>query len=100
VGEAVELSSGGVALVDHGVVVAVAVGVPPAAEDVAVHGEVVVDDVEVTGGLETVEGVVDASFAEGLGGGPVVGVEDPVGCGEFGGVGGVAFAEHAEHAAG
>ena len=42
-----------------GVVEAVLVCVPPAAEDVAVHGEVVVDDVEVPGRGEVVEGVVD-----------------------------------------
>ncbi len=45
VGEAVELSAGAVAPVDHGVVVTGSVGVPPAAEDLAVHREVVGDDV-------------------------------------------------------
>ncbi len=62
-GEPVELSPGGVALVDHGVVLTVAVGVPPAAEDVAVHVHVVADDVEVPGRFESVECIVDAPFA-------------------------------------
>lgn len=49
--------------VDHGVVEPVAVGVPPAAEDVAVHGQVVIDDVEVTGCLETLQRFVDSTVA-------------------------------------
>ncbi len=84
VGEAVELAAGGVAAVDHGVVGPVAVAVPPAAKDVPVHGEVVADDVEVAGGGEVVEGVVDAPLSQGLGGGPVVRVGDAVGDGELG----------------
>ena len=63
VSEAVELASGGVASVDHGVVQPVTVGVPPAAEDVAIHGEVVVYDVEVAGGFEVGERFVDAALA-------------------------------------
>ena len=62
--------------------------------------EVVADDVEVPGGGEPVERFVDPSVAEGFGGGPVVGVLEPVGGGELGGLVGVAFAEDAEHAAG
>ena len=65
------------------------VGVPPAGQDVAIHGEVVGDDVEVPGGGELVERVVDATVAECFGGVTVVGVAEPVGGGEFGGVGGV-----------
>ncbi len=78
VGEAVELLAGGVAPVDHGVVETVLVGVPPAAEDVAVHLEVVAHDVEVPGGGEPVERFVDPPFSQGFGGGPVVGVLEPV----------------------
>ena len=75
------MPAGAVAPVDHGVVEAGAVGVPPAAEDVAVQGEVVVDDVEVTGGGEVVEGVVDPSGAEGVGGGAVLRVLEAVALG-------------------
>ena len=100
VGEPVELAAHGVAAVDHGVVVAGLVGGPPAVEDLAVEVELVVDDVEVSGGVEVVERVGDVAGPEGVGGGPVVGVLDAVGDGELGGVGGVAFAEDAEHAAG
>ncbi len=99
VGEAVQLAAGGVAPVDHRVVVAFVVGVPPAGEDVPVHGEVVVDDVEVPGPLEVIEGVVDPAVAQGFGGRPVVGVTDPMGGDQFGGVALVTLAEHSEHAA-
>ena len=63
VGEAVELPAGGVSSIDHRVVESVAVGVPPAAEDVAVHGQIVADDVEVAGGFEVGDRFVDASLA-------------------------------------
>jgi len=43
------------------------VGVPPSAEDVAVHGEVVADDVKVSGLGELVERFVDPAVSERLG---------------------------------
>ena len=100
VGQAVELAAGAVATVDHRVIQSVSVGVPPVAEDVAVHGEVVADDVEVSGGGQFVEGLIDPTFTESLGGGAVVGVLEPVRGGQLWGVLRVAFAEHSEHAAG
>ena len=100
VGKAVELAAGGVAPVDHGVVVAVAVGVPPAAEDLAVHGQVITDDVEVSGCGEGVERGIDVASTERIGGGSVAGVLEPVAGGQFGGDVGVAFAQHPEHPSG
>jgi hypothetical protein len=66
----------------------------------AVEVELVVDDVEVSGGVELIERGGDVTGAQGVGGGPVVGVADPMADGELGGVGRVALAEDAEHAAG
>lgn len=53
---------------------------------------------QVPSGFESVQCVVDSSFSQRLGGGAVVGVEDPVGGLQFGGVGAVVFAEDPEHA--
>jgi hypothetical protein len=76
------------------------VGGPPAGEGLAVEVELVVDEVEVTGGVEVVERGGDVAGPQGVGGGPVVGILHAVGDGELGGVGGVALAEDAKHAAG
>ena len=46
-GESVELVSRAVSPIDHRVVVAIMMRVPPAVEDASVQGEVVVDEVEV-----------------------------------------------------
>jgi hypothetical protein len=76
------------------------VGVPPAAEDLAVHGEVVGDDVEVPGRGEQVERFVDVASRSAWAAARSWGcwsrwvvVSSGVWCR-------VAFAEHAEHAAG
>src|SRR5690606_31966107 len=100
VGEAVELAAGAVAPIDHRVLEADSVGVPPAAEDVAVHGEVVADDVEVPGGGEQVERFVDVALSQRFGSGAVMGVLEPGGGGQLGGEAGVAFAQDPEHAPG
>ena len=59
-----ELAAGAVAPVDHRVVEAVAVGVPPVTEDFSIHGQVIRDDVQVPGRGELIERFVDPSLAE------------------------------------
>src|ERR687892_298282 len=100
VGEPVELVAHGVAPIHDGVLVAGLVGGPPAGEGLAVEVELVVDDVEVSGGVEAVERGGDVAAPQGVGGGAVVGIPHPVSDSELGGVGGVMMAEDAEHAAG
>jgi hypothetical protein len=80
VGEPVELAAHGVAPVHDGMPPAGLAGGPPAGEGLAVVGEFVVDDLEVSGG--------------------VVGIMEAVGDGELGGVGGVVMTEDAEPATG
>ena len=62
-GEAVELAAGVVSPIDHGVVVAVEVGGPPALEHADVKADLVVGDVEPAGGLELLERAVDVASA-------------------------------------
>src|ERR687891_241346 len=100
VGEPVELVAHGVAPIHDGVLAAGLVGGPPAGEGLAVEVELVVDDVEVSGGVEAVERGGDVAGPQGVGGGAVVGIPHPVSDSELGGVGGVMMAEDAEHAAG
>ena len=71
-GEPVELAAHGVAPVDDGMLLAGLVGGPPAGEGLAVEVELVVDDVEVSGGVEVVERGGDVAGPQGVGGGPVV----------------------------
>jgi hypothetical protein len=100
VGEPVELAAHSVAPVHDGVLLAGLVGSPPAGEGLAVEVELVVDDVEVSSGVEVVERGGDVARPQGVGGGPVAGILHPVGDGELGRVCEVALAEDAEHAAG
>src|SRR5918995_3627284 len=100
VGEPVELAAHGVAPVDDGVLPAGLVGGPPAGEGLAVEVKLVVDDVEMPGGVEMFQRRRDVARAQGISGGPVVRVADPMADGELGGVGRVVLAEDAEHAAG
>ena len=100
VGEPVELAAHDVASVHDGMLPAGLVGGPPASEGLPVEVEIVVDDVEMPGCVEVVERGGDVARPQGVGGGAVVGIMDPVGDGELGGVGGVVLAEDAEHAAG
>jgi hypothetical protein len=78
VGEPVELAAHGVAPVHDGMLEAGLVGSPPAGEGLAVEVELVVDDVEVSGGVEVVERRGDVAGAYGVGGGAVMRVAHPV----------------------
>ena len=100
VGEPVELVAHGVAPVHDGMLEAGLVGGPPAGEGLAVEVKLVVDDVEMPGGVEMFQRRRDVARAQGISGGPVVRVADPMADGELGGVGRVVLAEDAEHAAG
>lgn len=62
--EAVELAAGAVASVDHGVIEPDAVSVRPPGEDLPIHREVVVDDVQVPRRREQVESFVHVTLAE------------------------------------
>ncbi len=79
VGETVEVLTGVVASVDHRVIETVAVGVPPLGQYVAVEVEFVVDDVEVPGGFEVRERLVDVTRSKSVGGSAVVRVAEPMG---------------------
>ena len=100
VGETVELAASVVAPIDHRVFASIQPGLPPTIQQVEVEVDLVANDMEVAGRLERGEGVADAAFAQGVGGGAVMRVQDPVGCAQLRRLGSAVLAQDAEHATG